>query len=346
MSIVKENEPSLSDIAITVIATVRNELSTIEKFVETLLNQSFRPDEIIIVDGLSTDGTVDVLKNYARQGLIKLIVKDCNIAQGRNVAINEAKNEYVAITDAGCDVDVNWLKQIALCFSCDEKPDVVAGNFRFETHTNFERAVVLSTFPPNRDDLDTAKYYPSSRSLAVTKVAWEKVKGYPEWLYAAEDTLFNIRLKQVGCQFVFCRDAIVRWRPRETWRALAKQRFNFARGNARVGIGTQGYIINLKYHTLMILPLIFIPFWPMLTLLCFVPMLSHIKHNLWKHAKGASKNSEDNFSIWRILIVMEFTRIVSLFGFFAGRWDRFIDPKFKSKQLDWMGVDSIDKIDL
>ena len=206
---------------ITLVATVRNERNTIHAFIKSLLEQEFRPDEIIIVDGASTDGTREVLEEYVRRGEIILISKPCNIAEGRNLGIAAASGSHIAVTDAGCRVDPAWLKEMAACFKKNPNVDVVAGNFRFETHTPFEDAVVRATFQPQRDDTDAARYYPSSRSVAFTKDAWEKAGAYPEWLYAAEDTLFNIRLRQIGCRFVFCRDAIVSWRPRESWRGSA-----------------------------------------------------------------------------------------------------------------------------
>src|SRR5207249_4539116 len=114
--------------------------------------------------------------------------------------------------------------------------DIISGNFKFDIHSDFEEAVVLATDSPHRETSSLARYYPSSRSLAFRKSAWEAAKGYPEWLYAAEDTLFNIRLRLLGYKFVFCRDAVVRWRPRQTWQGVASQHFNYARGNGRVGI--------------------------------------------------------------------------------------------------------------
>ena len=185
---------SSNEIKLSVIATVKNEVGTIASFVESLLNQSLKPDEVIIVDGNSNDGTNEILKNFEAQKKIRLLVRDCNIAEGRNFAIESANNDYIAVTDAGCIVDKNWLKEIATAFEDPDKPDIVAGNFEFDCQNAFEETVVLSTFNPERALIEAAIYYPSSRSVAFKKCAWEKAKGYPEWLYAAEETLFNIRL--------------------------------------------------------------------------------------------------------------------------------------------------------
>jgi glycosyltransferase involved in cell wall biosynthesis len=335
----------MTSLAASIVATVRNEKGTIEGFIESLLNQSTKPAEIIIVDGSSTDGTKEILENYSERGEIVLISKKCNIAQGRNLGISKAANEIIAVTDAGCIVTKEWLENILKCFSHEPQPDVIAGNFRFICHSAFEEAVTLATFSPHRDETEAARYYPSSRSIAFTKAAWEKAHGYPEWLYAAEDTLFNIRLRQLDCQFVFAKDAIVLWRPRETWRSLARQRYNFARGNARVGIDTQGYLINIKYHMAILIPFLLGFLSPWLILLTAYPLFQHLNQNLLPHAEQAASKSGKSVMRWYVLLVMEFVRLVGIAGFLAGRWDRIREPRYIESQKAWMGVGSLDDLE-
>lgn len=329
---------------LTIIATVLNEVKSISNFVDSLLLQHLKADEIIIVDGESNDGTLEILQAYASKGHIKLLSKNCNIAEGRNYAISTAKNEFIAVTDSGCKVDKNWLYEINLCFQTEPFPDVVAGNFKFECHSVFEEAVVLATFNPERETSEAATYYPSSRSVAFKKSAWKKAKGYPEWLYAAEDTLFNIRLRQLRFKFVFAQKAIVKWRPRENYKALTKQRFNFARGNARVGIGTHGYLINLYYHSVILVSFIMIPWsaWFIIPTLFF--SYRHIKNNLWPQAiKSVQFSSTKNIK-YHVLTLMEHSRLIGMLGFLAGRWDRIRDKKFISSQYEWMKVKSLNEL--
>jgi arylsulfatase A-like enzyme len=279
-----------------------------------------------------------------REGCCVVISQPCNIAEGRNLGIAAASGTHLAVTDAGCRVDPDWLEQIARCFDADCQPDVVAGNFRFETHTPFEEAVIRATFQPNRDDTETARYYPSSRSVAFSKAAWEKAGGYPEWLYAAEDTLFNIRMRQLGFRFAFCRDAIVRWRPRESWRALARQRINFSRGNARVGIGTAGYLTNLKVHGLVLAALLAGAIHPLFVLLALGLFGWHVRRHLWPQAVATTEPGDWKMRV-RVLAVMEFVRLVNLYGFLLGRRDRQRDPSFVQRQVDYMGIATVDSLD-
>jgi len=72
----------------TLICTVYNEGESINKLFESILQQSVRPDEVIVVDGGSTDGTIDKIKEIADEHeWVNLIVEEgCNIAEGRNIA--------------------------------------------------------------------------------------------------------------------------------------------------------------------------------------------------------------------------------------------------------------------
>ena len=328
---------------LSVIVTVRNEKAGIRGFVDSLLAQQLPPDEIVIVDGQSTDGTAEILREYAQAGKIKLVCEECNIAQGRNLGVRHARNELIAVTDAGCVVDRAWLKSIAECFASADRPDVVAGNYEFDARTSFEQACVLATDTPHRTTTDIARYHPSSRSVAFRKSAWAKVKGYPEWLYAAEDTLFNVRLRQLGCRFHFAKNAIVRWRPRQTWRALFRQFFNYARGNGRVGLSTSGYLLNIQYHAAVLLLLIAGLFWPLALIPAVLIFVGHVRQNLWDQASQARKSTGDRKMRWRVLAIMEAVRLAGIAGFIAGKLDRIRDPSFVRNQKAWMDVESLDQ---
>ena len=60
---------------VSVIVPVRDEEDSIRTLLDGLLNQSRKPDEIVITDGGSTDSTTDIISGYILQGApIKLIV--------------------------------------------------------------------------------------------------------------------------------------------------------------------------------------------------------------------------------------------------------------------------------
>src|SRR6185436_12786482 len=100
---------------ITFISTVFNEQGTIKRLLDSLLNQSKHPDEIIIVDGMSTDETVNRLKNYEsrikqNKKKFKIIIKKGNRAVGRNEAIKNATSDIIVCSDSGNILERNWIE--------------------------------------------------------------------------------------------------------------------------------------------------------------------------------------------------------------------------------------------
>ena len=236
-----------------VIATVRNEADSIDRLLDSLLSGSRAPDEIVIADGGSTDGTLERLRARAgSESRIRVLAAPGNRSVGRNAAVRAARSDVIACTDAGVDVDREWLDRITRPFD-DAAVDVVAGFYRPAGETWFERAAgVVSA--PRLEEIDLDRFLPSTRSVAFRRAAFEKVGGFDEALWHNEDTPFALALKAAGCRFAFAPEAIVRWRPRGNLRAFMHQhrRFGTGDGEARV----QGWFyatIAAKYAMALLL---------------------------------------------------------------------------------------------
>ena len=104
---------------ISVAVVVRNGGTTIGKTLGSLLEGSLLPDEILIVDGLSHDNTLDIVREFQRKYKIIRIVDNPrrDIASGRNIALRESGGEILAYTDADCIVDKDWVLNIARRFA-------------------------------------------------------------------------------------------------------------------------------------------------------------------------------------------------------------------------------------
>jgi len=94
--------------SISVIVPTYNCAKYIIEAIESVLNQTYRASEIIVVDDGSTDNTKETLGKYISDKLIRYYYQDNRgVAAARNRALKEAKGEYIALLDA----DDQWLPQ-------------------------------------------------------------------------------------------------------------------------------------------------------------------------------------------------------------------------------------------
>jgi glycosyltransferase involved in cell wall biosynthesis len=260
---------------VSLIITVKNEGDAIRPLLDSLLDQTELPDEIIITDGGSTDHTLDVIHEYAAWLPLQIIpCPGANISQGRNFAIAHAHGEIIAVTDAGVTLSPVWLEEITrpLREESAEKKEVkeegeggntavqvVSGWFESDPFTDFE-VVLGATVLPDRADIDPATFLPSSRSVAFRKSAWQAVGGYPEWLDYSEDLLFDMALQQQCPPFAFAPYAVAYFRPRRTLRAFFKQYYLYARGDGKADLWRKRHLI--RYLTYLVaLPFILRLIW-------------------------------------------------------------------------------------
>lgn len=221
---------------VSLVSTVLNEGGSVGDLIRAIESQTREPDEIVIVDGGSKDGTPQALAVWASRNprVVVKSVPGANISAGRNAAIREAAGPVIAVTDAGGTPEPGWLAALAAPFE-EEDVDVVMGFYRPDPRSAFERVFSCLNLP-DPWEVDPARFMPSSRSVAFTKAAWEKAGGYPEWLDIGEDMLFNHRLVALGARRVFAPGALVNWRLRPDLKSTFRQYYRYARGDGKAGM--------------------------------------------------------------------------------------------------------------
>jgi glycosyltransferase involved in cell wall biosynthesis len=247
---------------VSVIATILNEGSAIHSLLDSLAAQTRVPDEVVIVDGGSTDDTLAILQAYADQSRLSLLVlvePGANISRGRNVAIAAASGDVIASTDAGVRLSSEWLAELVAPFEAQNPPQVVSGFFVPDPHSVFEIAMG-ATVLPTLADINPDRFLPSSRSVAFTRTAWEASGGYPEWLDYCEDLIFDFRLRSLFHPFAFAPRAVAYFRPRSNLRSFLKQYYQYARGDGKADLWRKRHAI--RYLTYLVAgPLLLILGW-------------------------------------------------------------------------------------
>jgi glycosyltransferase involved in cell wall biosynthesis len=233
---------------VSIVITVLNEADSLPGLLDSLVAQTRPPDEVVVCDGGSTDGTLALLAAEGRLPLRVIERPGANISQGRNAAIEVATGDVIAVTDAGVRLSPQWLEKIVAPFE-EATTQVVAGFFHPDSQTIFEMAMGATVLPELRE-IDPSRFLPSSRSVAFRKGAWAAVAGYPEWLDYCEDLIFDFRIRDRFGSFAFVPDALVYFRPRSSLRVFFAQYYHYARGDGKADLWRRRHVI--RYLTYLV----------------------------------------------------------------------------------------------
>ena len=221
----------------SVVVTVRDEAASIGRLLDGLAAQIRAPDEVVIVDGGSMDGTAYLARSHAAPpvGLRVLEAPASNIARGRNHGIAAARGTLIAVTDGGCVPAPEWLDRLVAPFERDRAVGLVSGVVRPEPRTHLEACIGACSLAWEMRVGDV-RLFPTARTLAFRREVWARVGGFPEHLDFGEDTRFIVDAAASGARLVLAPDAVVAWRPRRRYRDVVRQFFHYADGLARAGM--------------------------------------------------------------------------------------------------------------
>jgi glycosyltransferase involved in cell wall biosynthesis len=217
---------------VTLISTVLDAREHLPAFLDSVREQSVPPDQIVIVDGGSSDGTLELL--HAEEGITVIQERGANIARGRNVAIAAAAHDVLAVADGDCVLDPDWLAHLLVPIA--EGADVAMGFTAPLADGFLQKCLAAVNFPIDAREVDPARFMPSARSVAFRRDAIEAAGGYPEWLAIGEDMWVNHRWRELRLDMRFAPEAVAHWRLRPTLRATWLQYFRYARGDGESGM--------------------------------------------------------------------------------------------------------------
>ena len=177
------------------------------------LNQTVQPDEIIIVDGGSTDNTPDVIKPYLTDARIKYIrTENLGVSATRNAGIEQSSSEFIAFLDAD-DIWVNNKLELQLPLFTNPRVGVVyslrqpfneKGLMKDYEHVKVFRGDVLP-------HLMTHNFLCLS-SAVVRKECFVSAGLFNERLSQGEDMDLWLRIAAEGYEFDYVNEPLVRYR--------------------------------------------------------------------------------------------------------------------------------------
>jgi glycosyltransferase involved in cell wall biosynthesis len=302
---------------VSLIITVLKEEASINLLLESISAQSVLPNEIIIVDGGSTDNTVTKINTFAQKNKklnLKIKIKKGNRSIGRNCAISLAKNNLIAITDAGCTLHKNWLKELLAVYKQSNAP-VVAGFYAADSTkqplSDFQKAIVpYALVMP--DKVNPINFLPATRSMLIEKNIFLRLGGFDEKLNDNEDYAFANKIKKQKIKISFSKKAIAFWQPRETLSEFYNMILRFARGDVFAGI--------IRPKVILIFVRYFI-FYLILNFSMNLFFASMIFYSVWAIQKNKSYVGDG----WKHLPTLQFTSdIAVMHGSILGLIQKFI----------------------
>jgi glycosyltransferase involved in cell wall biosynthesis len=218
---------------ISLVIPMKNESDSLAGLLESIEKQTLQPAEIVLVDGGSTDGTVELAEKFASENSRIKLIKSAQASpgKGRNLGIEAAENEWLALTDAGIRLEPDWLENLAQAAAREPAADLVYGNFSPVLDSLFEKCAAISYVPALRANSIRAQ---SVASMLLKKRVWERVGGFPD-LRAAEDLMFMERAGKAGFMAAFAPGAQVYWQLRPGFRSTFQKFTLYSKHNVLAG---------------------------------------------------------------------------------------------------------------
>lgn len=186
------------DNLVSVIIPTYNRENFIEKSIESVLNQTYKNIEIIIVDDNSSDNTFYIIKKYMEKyDFIKYVKHDINKggSAARNTGVNLAKGKYVAFLDS----DDEWINtKLEKCvdkLKCDCNIDMVYSDMiSIDVNTGIEKIYRSKQWEDKYYGILCENIIGSTSLIVIKRNVFNEVGGFKEGLPSCQDWDFYINV--------------------------------------------------------------------------------------------------------------------------------------------------------
>ncbi|NEP22345.1 glycosyltransferase [Moorena sp. SIO3I6] len=314
---------------ISLVTTVLNDRVGCIDFFEQMQVQTLLPDEIVIVDGGSQDGTWELLQAQAKQlpNLKVFQEKGCNVARGRNLAVRAAKHDLIVSTDIGCRWDREWLEELVQPMLKDPEVEAVMGSWRVswsDQKTPWAQADPLLL--GGLEFRATPQSHASSRSIAYRKSFYLGLGGLPEDLtLAADDMVLALLIQRSGKRLEASPEPRCQWLRPQTLTAISKEARRNFRGAGEAGIWLNYFVSNVLRFTaetialmgflialVIVSDLLKFVFGVMLLLLFLLRLRNWLRHYMSVKERGGI------VGLWHVAILDISTRWSAINGYWEG----------------------------
>lgn len=181
---------------VSVIIPVYNTEKFLRKCLDSVCNQTLQDIEIICINDCSTDGSLEILREYARKDKrIKLIelFENGGAAKARNIGIDIAEGEYLGFVDSDDFVDLDFYEKLYQK-AVETKADAVKGEL-WEINDSSNLPQMLPTYDLNKFIQKNKAYFYFTFTTAIYRKDFiiQNNINFPEGLCHLEDPFFTIK---------------------------------------------------------------------------------------------------------------------------------------------------------
>ena len=345
---------------ISIIIPIRNESKSIERTLKSILNQKKIDEvvEIIIVDGISDDGTRNIIKDYiTRNDNIQLIDNPDKIVPiGFNRGLSISKGDIIVRIDGHSEISIDYLYSCISIFN-NIDADCVGGATKHRSNGIIGETISIaqsSRFGVGgvlfRKGIKNGQYVDTLAFGAYKKEVFENIGGFDEELIRNQDDEFNFRLIQNGGKIWI--DPLIEsaYYTRNSFLGLFKQYFQYGFYKIRViqkrkSFSSWRHIVPASFVFTLILFFIFIPlsfsnlpFYLLSGLYIIVNIFAVCWEILKKNLNHVAENqSQSSFLTFFLLplayITLHFSYgLGSIFGLFYF-WNKWNDIEIKDSHF-------------
>jgi len=198
---------------ISVITACYNSEATIRETIKSVLSQTGADLEYLVVDGRSTDRTLEKLKPFRDRIDLVISEPDRGMYDAMNKGVARATGDIIAILNSD-DIyaDSTVLEAAVACFE-KNKTEVVYGDLHYVAQDDLEKTVRDWKSGDYRDGLFKSGWHPPHPSFFVRRSVYEEFGGFNLELRIAADFEFMLRvLYKHKCSVVYLPEVLVKMR--------------------------------------------------------------------------------------------------------------------------------------
>ena len=184
---------------LSIITVNFNNASGLERTIQSVISQTFKDYEFIIIDGGSADNSVNIIHKYEQKIDYWVSEPDGGIYQGMNKGLRQAKGDYVNFMNSGdCFYSNSVLERI---FSLDTDADIITGTHVGSPHPNIGKdGISLYTLCTGAVDHQASFI---KRDIALRHPYDEKYRIVSDWKFFIEALVID------NCSFFYTETIVV-----------------------------------------------------------------------------------------------------------------------------------------